>query len=292
MLVVIGSEPGDVRVQAEVEIRAIERALWGLSVPWNPQVLSEAEADACRCRFDLRVLEQPGATEIADACRDHRPHVFHFIGHGSIGAGGTTTLRLWSQQNAPNREIDYTINDLYRDINSPNLDLAVLNCCYATPEAWQGGVWSIAKVFLDKGARAVLGTLGPVPGATAARLAGAFYRELAVGWPIDRALAEARAKVGASGAPPFDRALPYLHLAAYPEAVLSLVRQAGAWTRSPRSAGSRAMAGSSTATPSAPGSAPRPWVRPRARRPRRGPRGAWCCSKAARGSARPTCSTS
>jgi hypothetical protein len=225
ILVVIGSEPGDQRVQADRERHGVERALWGLSVPWSSQVLSRADADACRCKFDLRVLEQPVSAEIAEACRDHRPHVFHFIGHGTIGAGGTTSLRLWSPKNNPNREIDYTIDDLYRDIDSPNLDMAVLNCCYATPEAWQGSVWSIAKVFLDKRARAVLGTLGPVPGETAARLAGALYRELAAGWPIDQALAEARAKVERSGATSFDRALPYLHLATYPEVVLSLPRR-------------------------------------------------------------------
>jgi hypothetical protein len=223
VLVIVGSGPNDPKVKAEFEVRAIERALWGLSDDReSPYVQSRAESDACRCRFDLHVLEQPNKAQIARACHDHSPHVFHFIGHGFIGDDGTTKLGLWSERNVANPEGLYTIDDIHRDISFHSLELAVLNCCYATPEAWQGGVWSIAQEFLEKGARAVLGTLGPVPGEAAAHLAGAFYRELAASWPIDVALERARAKVEQSGTEPFDRALPYLHLAAYPDAVLSL----------------------------------------------------------------------
>jgi CHAT domain len=212
VLVVIGSEKGDKRVDAETEIRSIEDALWGLNVP------KTVAAQRC-CLFDLQVIRQPSRASLARKYLDYRPHVFHFIGHGAIDVSGSTRLILWT----PAGELDYTIEMIYQELVARHApELALLNCCHAAPEAWQGGVWSIAKVFLDQGARAVLGTLGSVPGSTSARMAGAFYDKLAEGWSIDQALALARVSVLQDRLPSFGMTLPYLHLGVPPEMVLSM----------------------------------------------------------------------
>lgn len=207
VLVVIGSQANDPRVKAEEELAELERTFWDL-----------------RHRLDFQVLHQPTRQLIEAACRAFRPHVFHFIGHGRIGADGPQ-LELFA--NTPQ---EWSVSDIYNDMSpAQELGFAFLNACHtaAVPDQQVPGceIWSLHRTFFHRGVRAVLAMQGPVPGASAAFFSGAVYRALVSGDPIDLALTEARQQLPAQpDAGQHDWAIPALYLRTRPECVLPLAR--------------------------------------------------------------------
>ncbi|MBW8879470.1 MAG: CHAT domain-containing protein [Acidobacteria bacterium] len=136
-------------------------------------------------------LAKPTLEALRDALLAGDFHVLHFLGHGGFeaatgegflyledGAGGTAPVR------------GTVLADLLRDITS--LRLAVLNACQTARLAAPGPFGGVATALLQAGLPAVVAMQFPISDRAARAFGVAFYRRLALGDPIDSAVAEGR----------------------------------------------------------------------------------------------------
>lgn len=157
MLVLVGCGPEDrIAPKAEVELLAIRRAICAFSL-----------------RIDLTVKRAPfSKLEAGKAIGKLRPHLLHFIGHGTTDDGGTLTLTDAGGPTAwPHAEIAAVLSQLQPD-EVPRL--ALINAC----ESANPGV-SVATAFADIGCPAVIAMQGDILGIEAATFSKAFYEALA-----------------------------------------------------------------------------------------------------------------
>lgn len=177
VLVVIGSKPDDDRVKAEEE---------------RDNLLDAARK--FRRGIDLHVLSQPTEAEFFDEM-NLRPHVLHFTGHaGEFARGGPSSLIFFDKTG---RRWDWTTEEIGGTLAKGAPRLVILNACRTAASArgdvaTRAALSTLSDSFLDAGALAVVAMQADIAGTAAADMAGAAYRALAVGEPLDIALAEAR----------------------------------------------------------------------------------------------------
>jgi hypothetical protein len=175
VMILIGSEPGDQRVQAERELEGIQDAL------------KERDPD-----IDLLLLKRPAFDTFSRHLDEFQPHIFHFIGHGGIAGSlsGDAYLRRYA---GPGAEDTWEAGLLGQAVSRIDpLRLAFVNACLTDADAQQDGLWSVTKAFRQAGARAVIGMRTKVDGGDAAAFSTAFYQQVVAGQPLDVAAARAR----------------------------------------------------------------------------------------------------
>jgi hypothetical protein len=171
------------------------------------------------------VLRSPTQDELFAAYRDLRPHVFHFIGHGTILAGSGSVLQLGSDGN-PWTLSDHEILNLLPGWTGR---LAILNACRTaggSPTEAHEASATLVEAFRTKGFRAVVGMQADIRSEAAAALSRPFYKALGNGSPIDQALAAARQTLATPALGRRDWALPALHLGTDPAEVILLEKPA------------------------------------------------------------------
>ena len=234
ILIAIGSRPGDAAVQAKSELQALIKALRGLPNAVRLLILIRPTRDG-RVQDEERVRKRREVKSLTDHFKDFRPHIFHFIGHGSINPlNGQTYLLLY---NPLTGNVPWTLDDMVTDLGANVPPFVFLNACHtvdadpqvATTEGdARQAAWSVSETFIDVvNCRAVLGMHGAVRGDTAGLFGAAFYQALIVeGKDIDDAVTEARIKVdqsrGVDAARVWDWTLPYLRRRVLPDQVLGL----------------------------------------------------------------------
>jgi len=140
---------------------------------------------------DILQIAPADKDELYREIRTFRPHVFHFIGHGTtealdFGAWDWTSMRIG-------------------DVGGIALEdwkpcLVFLNACRsaaAGENVTLGVLAPLCSQFLARGAQSVIAMQGDIQGVAAGTLAGVFYEKLAAGSPIHEALSRARAAVAA-----------------------------------------------------------------------------------------------
>jgi hypothetical protein len=201
VMVVVGSEPDDVEVAAESELAGLRdafRRMCGL--------------------LDMEILHQPSRDRVQTCYRQLRPHVFHFIGHGSV-EDGKGRLELFNRESDEN--VPWTSAEILMDLAGWQPRLAILNACRSTSLEEQIGAWRVAEAFLELGAPGVIAMQGDIQGEAAAAFTGGLYRSLVKGEPLDVAAAAGRAAITRSlSVERRDFALPSLTVSAPPEKVL------------------------------------------------------------------------
>lgn len=203
IMVVDGSEAGD-------EAVAAKRELAGLRAAFRRRV----------GLVDMEVLDQPSRDDIRDAYRQLRPHIFHFIGHGSI-VDGTGQLELYNPATQDNEP--WTAEGIDMDLAGWQPQLAILNACRSTSADGQAGAWSVADTFREFGTTAVIAMQGDILGDAAAAFSAGFYRALVESRALDVASAEGRAGIDRRvGTERRDFALPALSVSAPPQDVLQM----------------------------------------------------------------------
>ncbi len=167
-----------------------------VSVANNPQIGADREVRLLREAIrpvdrliQMEVLVNPTHESMFGRMRALKPTIFHFIGHGEAGE-----LKLWNgAQNEP-----WSRQDIGTDLDNagwiPNF--VFLNTCRSlagsADDSSLDQTWSVAGVFQEKGASAVLAMQGPVSGEASGILAKEFYTEVAKGESIDVALIRGR----------------------------------------------------------------------------------------------------
>jgi hypothetical protein len=163
---------------------------------------------------DVDVCHRPSRPALAALCRERRPHILHFIGHGTSGA-------LEFAPEGDREGWSWGAAQLARDLQGWIPRLVVLNACRSAEINDQSGTWDLVDALFEIGVPAIVGMQGDVEGAAAAAFGGALYRALVNGRSIEAAVAMARNEM--SYVVPFESRdvwLPTLTLAAAPGHVL------------------------------------------------------------------------
>ncbi len=131
---------------------------------------------------------------LLDALRQRRPHILHYIGHGAYDGTSAQGSLVFAKPDARGRgELDLVgAAELGVMLDGSGVRLALLNACQ-TGRAAGGVAWALVKAALP----AAIGMQADVPDDAAIAFAGAFYRALVDGWPVDAAVVEGRRQIAA-----------------------------------------------------------------------------------------------
>jgi hypothetical protein len=206
VLVVVGSRENDRVVEAEQEIA----------------MLTDAFRRMCGLvAFEL--LPQPSRDLVQERYKALRPHIFHFIGHGSV-EDDEGRLELFDVEKGEQGENEpWTAAKISADLSGWQPRLAILNACRSADAGEQKGAWGVAEQFRSLGIPAVIAMQADIRGDAAAAFTGGLYRALAGGEPLDVAVAAGRAAIMRRVDERHrDFALPSLSVSAPPDTVLKL----------------------------------------------------------------------
>jgi CHAT domain len=134
--------------------------------------------------IDAEFLCGPTASQLQEAFTRVRPHIFHFVGHGTedpVTRQPALKLPGW-----------LLTRQYILDLLSPIPRVAVLNACRSSDVV---GLRALTEAFLNRRADAVIGMQGNVHGQAAATFGSTLYCALAQGEPLDQAVAIARRAV-------------------------------------------------------------------------------------------------
>lgn len=243
MLVVVGSKPGDERVQALQESYALEELArgqtdTGAGRPTSLSGLTGGHAAAVEARPDTRppartrsdillsFLFQPTLDQLARSLQSFKPHVFHFIGHGRI-QDGEPELRVYSEQDRSNHSWGYDQITTAFDLQAVP-GLVYLDACHSGAEALDS--WSLTQAFRDIGVGAIISIQREILGSTAVECARRFYTNLFAGQSAAQAMAEVRGSLIAK-AYHDEWYLPRLWIRGAPEASIQLLSSPSASAR-------------------------------------------------------------
>ncbi len=132
--------------------------------------------------------------KLRQALREHSPHVFHFIGHGSFDSRESCGSLYFETDFFDPHEVDGEL--LAANLTTEQkLRLVFLSSCEGAKIPHQYGqdpYRGVASALLKSGVTSVVAMQFPVSTAAAIEFTDAFYRALADGDPIEAAVAEAR----------------------------------------------------------------------------------------------------
>ena len=163
--------------------------------------------------------EAPTLSALRRALLEKECHVLHFMGHGGYGAGQEERVLFFESETGQTDPVSGT--DLANKLDDfPTLRLAVLNACLsaATPADDTAAGMSfdpfagVATSLVMGGLPAVVAMRLPISDQAAIAFSRAFYQRLAVGDPIDAAVAEARQAVHSAAPAAFEWATPVLFM--------------------------------------------------------------------------------
>lgn len=161
-----------------------------LDVARERAIIEEAlQEPAGRGLVHLRLLERAVVADISQAMRDYRPHVFHFIGHGRyVERGAMVLLENEAGQARPIGERAF--REFF--LGQTQARLAVLNACQTATTSSAQPLAGLSPRLLQRNLSGVVAMQYPMPDRAALVFAREFYRSLALGYPVDAAVAEAR----------------------------------------------------------------------------------------------------
>jgi hypothetical protein len=150
--------------------------------------------------------------------KEFKPHILHFIGHGEA-TGDKTVLKICDKDN---NVLDWTANQIGQAVKNMGgiLRLAFVNACRSGVAA-DSDAPSIARALFKGTALGVVAMQADLSGAAAQLCVREFYRALAEGNPIDKALSRARQAMSAEfGEEKRHAFVPVMSVRALPEQIL------------------------------------------------------------------------
>ncbi|MEZ4662220.1 MAG: CHAT domain-containing protein [Caldilineaceae bacterium] len=161
-----------------------------LDVAKEQQLIVDALAEqTAQKRIVLQVLAEATVAAISQALRAFQPHVFHFIGHGYFH--DEQAYALLEDEAGRGHLVDAAaFQALFADARATRL--AILNACQTAATSDQRPLVGLAPSLLQRQLSAVVAMQQAITDEAAAVFARDFYRSLALGYPVDAAVAEAR----------------------------------------------------------------------------------------------------
>lgn len=163
------------------ELDAVEQALQGL----GDQVTITKEPHLTGPKLQ-RLLRRDAAEQF---------HVWHFVGHGGVGADASTGMLALEDPNSPSGALAdpflFSALQLRLLLNRSGVRLIVLDAC-ETARLGTDAFRSLAPALIRAQVPAVVAMQFPVPDDVTVAFATEFYRSLAEGLPIDACINEGR----------------------------------------------------------------------------------------------------
>ncbi len=163
-----------------------------LDVTREFEKLKEALGDLeARGDLVLEKLEDASLGTLQRYLRAGEYHIFHFIGHGGFDERNQDgILVLEDEQNRGHSISAQYIGTILHDHDS--LRLAILNACEGARTSRTDPFAGVAPSFVQQGIPAVIAMQFAITDRAAITFSHEFYSTLALGYPVDAALAEAR----------------------------------------------------------------------------------------------------
>lgn len=181
------------------------------------QLITESERRDLRHALEEQDLAQvesvtnPSRAALRELLRTIRPHILHFIGHGSFDSGeGEGYLCLADEHLRTDPLYAEELAELVKDFE---VRLVFLNSCRTAQFPRRNGQdpWgSIAAALLRKGIPAVIAMQFPISNNGAVAFSRGFYRSVAAGDPVDVAVVEGRVQLRDEA--PWEWGIPVLYL--------------------------------------------------------------------------------
>ncbi len=143
----------------------------------------------------VSILEGPDTwVRLIDALRPNETHILHYIGHGSFDENNNEGVLLMENEKG---EMQVIGSDLIRIMlqGKSHLRLAVLNSCLGAHASEAEPLSSVAAAMVRAGIPAVIAMQFEVSDRAAEIIGGTFYKSLALNFPVDAALTEARRQI-------------------------------------------------------------------------------------------------
>ncbi len=187
ILVAIAAPKDQPALDAESERAKIEEALGRLS--------DSAEVEFLGLSPGQPLTYQALQHCLSEAYAEGRPfHILHFIGHGQYVSRGNGLsegyLLLQDEKGYAEPYSGEKLGNLLRD--HPSVRLAVINACEAARAESDNPFADVATALVRAGGPTVVAMQFAISDRTAKIFSSEFYFHLALGYPVDAALAEAR----------------------------------------------------------------------------------------------------
>jgi hypothetical protein len=142
------------------------------------------------------VLEDASLDGIRAALEAAETHVFHYIGHGTLGTDGRTALALTDSRGQLSvRSVDEVADVLAA---APTLRLVVLNSCHGSPADPTDPFAGAGTTLVRAGIPAVVAMRTTITDDGAITFARGLYEGLAAAEPVESAVTRARATMAAA----------------------------------------------------------------------------------------------
>ena len=149
---------------------------------------------------ELTWLEQASLLALQEELQGGPYHVFHYIGHGAYDHGaGDGMLLLENENNLGQPVTGGELGTILYDHTT--LRLAVLNACEGARSSSEDPFAGVASNLVQRQIPAVIAMQFEITDRAAITFARGFYRAVALGYPVDAALAEARKSIYATHNP-------------------------------------------------------------------------------------------
>jgi Tol biopolymer transport system component/outer membrane protein assembly factor BamD (BamD/ComL family) len=208
ILVVISNPVDYARLNLEHEQAQIERT-------WAQQE-----------NVEVSFLEKPSISALQDRLEREPFHALHYMGHGDFDQRSGSGVLFLEDESGHGVPVDgRTLGILLRDV--PTLRLVFLNACETARVTRQVGLdpfAGVAAAIVMVGVPAVVAMQFPITDVAAIRFAGRFYPLVALGEPVDYAVAEGRRAIRVAEGDTMEWATPVLFMRA-PEGVLFRVAE-------------------------------------------------------------------
>jgi formylglycine-generating enzyme required for sulfatase activity len=176
---------------------------------------------------EVRFLETPSISALQDRLEREPFHALHYMGHGGFDRSSGSGVLLLEDETRCGIPVDgRTLGVLLRDV--PSLRLVFLNACETARVTKQVGLdpfAGVAAAIVMAGVPAVVAMQFPISDVAAIRFAGRFYPLIALGEPVDYAVAEGRRAIRVAESDTMEWATPILFMRA-PDGVLFKVAEA------------------------------------------------------------------
>src|SRR5579859_878053 len=166
------------------------RRLFGLDVAAEQALINTALAPLVdESYLDVYNVALDRATDLLDAVRRTRPHIFHYIGHSGI-VGGTPLLLCGplGGEATPLSSAQLAVSLSL----AAELQLVLLNSCWGGQAGVQTNLFGLVPALAESGVPAVIGWQTAISDRSAPWLAARLFAELAQGATVDEALTVAR----------------------------------------------------------------------------------------------------
>ena len=222
-ILVVAPSPRDLSpLDAEQEHRRIEGAL---------KELGEAGLIAVHW-LDFAESKRPVSLEaLHDALFAFRPHVLHFIGHGTFDEQRDEGTLFFEDKETWRKDPVSSWRLAQLATSSDSLRLVFLNACKGAETSEVEKLSSVAAVLVQKGIPAVIGMQFDITDEAAIEFSGKFYQRLAEGAPVDTAVQEGRIHLGVVKDNPVEWATPVLYLLPRDGRIFKLEEKASAAER-------------------------------------------------------------